>query len=60
MTKQQVKQRQHQQWLKRQVNIKKPDTSKHDLKVSEMVSTNPFFAKSFVNAFNKFNGGFNA
>jgi len=58
MTKQEAEQRQHEQWLKRQVKIKKPDTKKYDLKVSEMVSTNPFFAKSFVNAFNKFNGGF--
>jgi len=47
MTKQQVEQRQHQQWLKRQVKIKKPDTSKHDLKIAEMHINNPFFKRGF-------------
>lgn len=59
MTKQQVEQQQHQQWLKRQVKIKKPDTSKQDLKIAEMHSNNPFFNNMFVNTY-KNNGGFNA
>ena len=57
MTKKEVLKRQHEEWKKKHPEIKKPDTTKQDLKISEMHSKNPFFNTMFVNAYKNFNKG---
>lgn len=46
MTKKELLKRQYEEWKRKHPVLKKPDTSKQDLKLAEMYINNPFFKKA--------------